>query len=145
MNTDSFRDKTVIITGASAGVGAACARAFAAQKAKLVLVARGVEALDAIAKELLTETDVLAISMDVSDTGSCIKLLERAEQVFGAVHCLINNAGAHLPTPEHICAGTSRAEAPKIWPPWWMSTCARHWFSPRPLYRTCERRAAGPS
>jgi short-subunit dehydrogenase len=96
MNTDSFRGKTVIITGASAGVGAACARAFAGQKANLVLVARGVEALDAIAKELLTETDVLAISMDVSDTGSCIKLLERAEQVFGAVHCLINNAGAHL-------------------------------------------------
>jgi short-subunit dehydrogenase len=96
MDTDSFRDKTVIITGASAGVGAACARAFAAQKAKLVLIARGEEALDAIASELRTQTEVLAISMDVSDTGSCLKLLERAEQVFGAVHYLINNAGTHL-------------------------------------------------
>jgi short-subunit dehydrogenase len=96
MNTDSFRDKTVVITGASAGVGAACARAFAAQKAKLVLIARGEEALDAIAKELRAKTEVLAISMDVSDTGSCLRLFERTQQVFGAVHCLINNAGAHL-------------------------------------------------
>jgi short-subunit dehydrogenase len=96
MTTGSFRDKTVVITGASAGVGAACARAFAAQRAKLVLIARGEEALNAIAKELRAETEILAISMDVSDTGSCIKLLERAEQVFGAIHCLINNAGMHL-------------------------------------------------
>jgi len=96
MSTDSFRDKTVIITGASAGVGAACARAFAAQRAKLVLIARGEEALDAIAKELRAQTEVLAISMDVSDTGSCLKLFERTEQVFGVIHYLINNAGAHL-------------------------------------------------
>ncbi len=96
MNADSFRGKTVVITGASAGVGAACARAFAAQKAKLVLIARGEEALAAIAEELRAETEVLAISMDVADTGSCLKLFERVEQVFGAVHCLINNAGTHL-------------------------------------------------
>jgi len=85
-----------VITGASAGVGAACARAFAARKANLVVIARGEEALAAIAKELRAETEVLAIAMDVADTGSCLKLLERAEQVFGAVHYLINNAGAHL-------------------------------------------------
>ena len=42
----SFENKTVIITGASAGVGAACARTFAALKARLVLVARGEEALN---------------------------------------------------------------------------------------------------
>jgi short-subunit dehydrogenase len=96
MNADSFRDKTVVITGASAGVGAACARAFAAQKAKLVLIARGEEALTAIAKELHVQTEVLAITMDVSDTGSCLKLFERVEQVFGSVDCLINNAGASL-------------------------------------------------
>jgi short-subunit dehydrogenase len=96
MNADSFRDKTVVITGASAGVGAACARAFAAQRAKLVVLARGEEALGAIAEELRDKTEVLAVAMDVSDTGSCLKLFERAEQVFGAIHCLVNNAGAHL-------------------------------------------------
>jgi short-subunit dehydrogenase len=96
MNADSFRGKTVVITGASAGVGAACARAFAAQRAKLVILARGEEALGAIAEELRAKTEVLAVAMDVSDTGSCLKLFERAEQVFGAIHCLVNNAGAHL-------------------------------------------------
>jgi short-subunit dehydrogenase len=96
MSADRFRDKTVVITGASAGVGAACARAFAARRAKLVLIARGEEALAAIAKELRAETEVLAITMDVADIGSCLKLFERAEEVFGAIHYLINNAGAHL-------------------------------------------------
>jgi short-subunit dehydrogenase len=96
MSAEPLRGKTVIITGASAGVGAACARAFAAHRAKLVLIARGEEALGAIADELRAKTEVLAISMDVSDTGSCLKLFERVEQVFGDVHCLINNAGAHL-------------------------------------------------
>ena len=47
-----FKDKTVIITGASAGVGAACARAFAAQGANLVLIARRQSGLDQIAAEL---------------------------------------------------------------------------------------------
>ncbi len=93
---DCFRGKTVVITGASAGVGAACARAFAAQRARLVLIARGEAALDAIAKQLRAETEVLAISMDVADTGSCLRMLERAQEVFGAIHCLINNAGTHL-------------------------------------------------
>jgi short-subunit dehydrogenase len=96
MNANSFRAKTVVITGASAGVGAACARAFAAHRAKLVLIARGEEALGAIAEELRAKTEVLAISMDVSDTDACLKLFERAEQVFGAIHYLINNAGAHI-------------------------------------------------
>ena len=44
----NFDGKTVIITGASAGVGAACARAFASLKANLVLVARGQEGLNVI-------------------------------------------------------------------------------------------------
>ena len=48
--TSLFAGKTVVITGASAGVGAACARAFAAQNAKLVLIARGRAGLNAIAK-----------------------------------------------------------------------------------------------
>jgi len=95
MGIETFRDKTVVITGGSAGVGAACARAFAAQRARLVLIARGEAALDAIAKELRAAAEVLAISMDVSNTESCLRLLARAEEVFGAVHCLINNAGTH--------------------------------------------------
>tara|TARA_B110000046_G_scaffold185742_1_gene229001 strand:- start:12236 stop:13072 length:837 start_codon:yes stop_codon:yes gene_type:complete len=91
----SFAGKTVIITGASAGVGAACARAFAAQDAKLVLCARGRAGLNAIAKELRPICDVMTSAMDVADTAQCLKLLKKAEAKFGAVHVVVNNAGMH--------------------------------------------------
>lgn len=91
----SFSGKTVIITGASAGVGAACARAFAAHNTNLVLVARGRAGLNAIAKELRQQTEVLTVAMDVADTGQCLKLLNKAEAKFGSVDVLINNAGMH--------------------------------------------------
>jgi NADP-dependent 3-hydroxy acid dehydrogenase YdfG len=90
-----FAGKTVIITGASAGVGAACARAFAAQNAKLVLCARGRAGLDAIAKELRSTCEVITSVMDVADTSECLKLLKEAETKFGAVHVVVNNAGMH--------------------------------------------------
>ena len=91
----SFSGKTIIITGASAGVGAACARAFAAHNANLVLVARGRAGLNAIAKELRQQTEVLTVAMDVADTDQCLKLLKKAEAKFGSVDVLINNAGMH--------------------------------------------------
>ena len=90
-----FSGKTVIITGASAGVGAACARAFAAQNAKLVLIARGRAGLNTIAKELRPLCEVMTSVMDVADTAQCIKLLKKAETKFGAVHVVVNNAGMH--------------------------------------------------
>jgi short-subunit dehydrogenase len=90
--TARFTEKTIIITGASAGVGAACARAFAAQKANLVLVARGQEGLDSIKQELSTQTKVLTVAMDVSDTEQCLALFAKAELEFGSVDVLVNNA-----------------------------------------------------
>ena len=93
--TSEFAGKTVIITGASAGVGAATARAFAKQKAKLVLLARGQEALNKIEEELSQLTEVLSIAMDVVDSDACADMLANAESRFGAVHILINNAGYH--------------------------------------------------
>lgn len=91
----SFENKTVIITGASAGVGAACARTFAALKAKLVLVARGEEALNKIADELRPQCEVLTVVMNVASNEDCLALLEQAESTFGAVHVVVNNAGMH--------------------------------------------------
>ena len=95
MSTSNFKDKTVIITGASAGVGAACAERFAELGAKLVLSARGEEALNAIADTLRQQTSVLAIPMDVADEAGCQSLLEQAIAEYGAIHVLVNNAGAH--------------------------------------------------
>ena len=90
-----FSGKTIIITGASAGVGAACARAFATQKANLVLVARGQQGLDIIEKELSAQTKVVTVAMDVSNVEQCLALLVKAEEEFGAVDVLVNNAGMH--------------------------------------------------
>lgn len=93
--SQTFASKTVVITGASAGVGAACARAFADEGANLVLAARGQEALDTIEKELASKTQVLIQSMDVADDAACAALLASAQERFGAIHVLVNNAGAH--------------------------------------------------
>ncbi|MBA6396760.1 SDR family oxidoreductase [Colwellia sp. BRX10-4] len=90
-----FQGKTVVITGASAGVGAETARAFAKLKANLVLLARGQQALDEIEKELSVETSVLTIKMDVANSADCQKMLESAQEKFGSIHYLINNAGYH--------------------------------------------------
>ncbi|MEP4148034.1 MAG: SDR family oxidoreductase [Halioglobus sp.] len=95
MITSNFKDKTVIITGASAGVGAACAELFADLGARLVLSARGEEALNAFADTLRDKTSVLAIPMDVADEAACEALIEQAATEYGAIHVLVNNAGAH--------------------------------------------------
>lgn len=91
----SFKNKTVIITGASAGVGAATARTFAKLGANLVLVARGQPALDSITKELEAITSVINIAMDINDSNANESLLIKAAQAFGTVDVLINNAGFH--------------------------------------------------
>lgn len=95
MGVTDFNKKTVIITGASAGVGAACARTFAGLGANLVLVARGQQALTEIENELNKTTQVLAVAMDVSDVAACSRLIQQAVEHFGALHVLVNNAGLH--------------------------------------------------
>jgi len=90
-----FKDKTVIITGGSEGVGAATARKFAEHGANLVLVARSKRNLDRIAEELRGKTRVEVIAMDVSDTDACVNLFKKAEFEFGNINILVNNAGYH--------------------------------------------------
>jgi short-subunit dehydrogenase len=94
-----FKDKTVIITGGSEGVGAATARAFAATGANLVLAARSKKKLERIADELREKTRVEIFSMDVVDPDACINLFKKAQFEFGSVHVLINNAGYHVRGP----------------------------------------------
>lgn len=94
-----FNDKTVIITGGSAGVGAAAARKFADAGANLMLVARGKKKLDAIAEELRSKTRVEIFAMDVADPNACVDLFKKAEFEFGRVDVLVNNAGYHQRGP----------------------------------------------
>ena len=94
-----FKDKTVIVTGGSEGVGAATARAFADAGANLVLVARTRKNLEQIAGELREKARVEIVPMDVSDADACANLFKKAEYEFGAVHVLVNNAGYHQRGP----------------------------------------------
>lgn len=87
----------VVITGASAGIGAAIARAFAATGAHLTLVARRQALLDTLAAELNTETHVVAA--DLSDPATAADWLPEAEAALGPVDVLINNAGMQVIGP----------------------------------------------
>jgi short-subunit dehydrogenase len=90
-----FKDKTVIITGGSEGVGAAAARLFAEAGANLMLVARNRKNLEAIATELRDKSRVEIFPMDVSDADSCVDLFKKTQFEFGRIDVLVNNAGFH--------------------------------------------------
>jgi short-subunit dehydrogenase len=94
-----FKDKTVVITGGSEGVGAATARLFAEAGANLMLVARSRKNLDAIAAELRDKTRVEIFPMDVTDADACVDLFKKAAFEFGSVDILVNNAGFHARGP----------------------------------------------
>ena len=87
--------KTVLITGASRGIGEAAAREFASAGAKVVLAARGREAIDRIASEI--GPSALACQCDVSRYADLEAAVSAAEAAFGPVDVLINNAGAVEP------------------------------------------------
>ena len=90
-----FKDKTVIITGGSEGVGAATARLFAEAGANLMLVARNRKNLEASAEELREKSHVEIFAMDVSDADACVDVFKKAKFEFGRVDILVNNAGYH--------------------------------------------------
>jgi short-subunit dehydrogenase len=86
-----FQGKTVVITGASSGIGEACARKFVKEGARVVLAARSKEPLDELASELGGDI-AEAVPTDISDIDACKHLLRRAEARFGSIDVLVNNA-----------------------------------------------------
>jgi len=88
-----FTNKTVIITGASTGIGRATAIAFHDAGARLVLAARSTDALEQLSADLGGPERALPVTTDVSDPDQCQALIGRTVAQFGGVDVLINNAG----------------------------------------------------
>lgn len=87
--------KTILITGASAGFGEACARKYKGSGNRLILVARRLERLETLQREL-TDTETYLLQMDVRDRKSVGDTLTRLPERFQQVDILINNAGLAL-------------------------------------------------
>jgi serine 3-dehydrogenase len=87
----SLNGRIVLITGASAGIGAACARSFAAAGAKLILAARRTDRLKQLADQLNTE--VYVQSLDVRNRSAVKEFVAALPEKWRAVEILVNNAG----------------------------------------------------
>lgn len=90
----SFREKVIVITGASDGIGAQLARSLAQENVMLVLAARRVDALDQVALECKAKgAEVLTVRTDVGIEEDCKNLVDQAVGRFGRIDILVNNAG----------------------------------------------------
>ena len=89
-----IKDKVVLITGASAGIGLATARRFATAGAKAALAARSIEKLDQLADELRSQGhEAIAVPTDMRNKAEVDQLVAATLQHFGRIDILINNAG----------------------------------------------------
>lgn len=94
MSGKDFSQKVIVITGASSGIGLACARLFASCGARLVLAARRLDLLQEQAAGMGGE--ILCVKADVSVEEDCRNLIESAVNRFGGIDVLINNAGLSM-------------------------------------------------
>ena len=95
--TDQTTDRVAVITGASSGIGAATARALAADGHRVALLARRADRLQTLAGELGDRA--LAIEADVTDRDSLVAAAERVRAEMGGADILVNNAGVMLLGP----------------------------------------------
>ncbi len=93
----NFKDKAVVITGASSGIGKALAMEFAGMGAKIVMAARNEERLNEAMKEVSgLGVEVIGLPTDVSKEEDCKNLIEKAVSTFGRIDIMINNAGISM-------------------------------------------------
>lgn len=92
---ENLEGKIVLITGASSGIGEACAKKFAEFKANLIITARRKERIEKLSKELLAKykIKVLPISLDVRHFNSVKSFYENLTPEWKAIDILVNNAG----------------------------------------------------
>lgn len=103
-----LRGKTVVITGATSGIGAEIARAMAAAGAELILPARNIEAASAIADSLITDTgnaNIRNYQLDLADFDSVRRFADNLLNDYPRVDILINNAGIIAAPFQHCQQG----------------------------------------
>lgn len=110
-----LKDKKVLITGGSKGIGLACAKAFIAEGAKVALVSRSEENLRK-AKESLTT--VYTIPADLTDAAAAAAMVDKVEKEFGPIDVLVNSAGA-----------AKRTDADDLTPAAWRAGMDAKYFS----------------
>ncbi|RLD48320.1 MAG: short chain dehydrogenase [Bacteroidetes bacterium] len=95
--TDKFRNKIIIITGASSGIGKACALEFARQGAKVVLAARTESNLKKVETEIIKSGgEAYSIKTDVRKIDDCKNLIDKTIKKYKKIDILINNAGISM-------------------------------------------------
>ncbi len=97
MCTFAYMKKTVLITGATSGIGQACARKFAENGDRLILAGRNEKRLADIKKHLAEKgSDVLTLTFDVRDREKAAKIIESLPAEWQEIDVLVNNAGLAL-------------------------------------------------
>lgn len=92
-----MKDKVIVITGASSGIGEACAYEFALHGSKIVLAARNIDKLNQIEENLKRQgVQSLSVKTDVSIEGDCKNLINKTIEHYGRIDVLINNAGISM-------------------------------------------------
>lgn len=93
----SMKNKVVIVTGASSGIGLACAKEMASRGAMVVLAARNIDKLKEVQTELeAAGTPTLVVQTDVSEELDCKNLIDQTLQRFDRIDVLVNNAGLSM-------------------------------------------------
>lgn len=94
-------DRVIVLTGAGAGIGRACADRFLAEGARIVAADRDATAVDALATQ--DPDRVEAVTVDVTDPAAAQMLVDRALERFGRLDVMFANAGGAFPTPFEDC------------------------------------------
>lgn len=110
-----LKDKKVLITGGSKGIGLACAKAFIAEGATVALVSRSE---DNLKKAKTSLRDAYTIAADLVDAAAAGAMVERVEKEFGAIDILVNSAGA-----------AKRTDADDLTPAAWRAGMDAKYFS----------------
>ena len=92
-----MKNRVVIITGASSGIGKACAKSFGKAGASIVLAARNADKLETVSKDLSSmEIDNISVQTDVSIEQDCRNLIEKTIEKYGRIDIILNNAGISM-------------------------------------------------